>query len=75
MKDKSLGIWLIVLFGLSGLVILVLAWLWPTLQSDRITATLLGAVGITVAVIRALMFRQSPANKQVTVKVQVEEKS
>jgi Flp pilus assembly protein TadB len=75
MKDKSLGIWLIVLFGLSGLAVIVLAWLWPTLQSDRITATLLGGVGIAVAVIRALMFRQSPADKQAAIKVPVENKS
>lgn len=75
MKEKSLGIWLIVLFGISGLAIIVLAWLWPTLQSDRIAATLLGTVGIAVAVVRALMFRQSPEDKQVTVKVEVENKS
>lgn len=75
MKDKSLGIWLIVLFGLSGMAVIVLAWLWPTLQSDRITATLLGGVGIVMAVVRSLMFRQSTADKRVTVKVPAENKS
>jgi len=75
MKDKSLGIWLIVMFGVSGLAVIALAWLWPTLQSDRIVATLTGLVGIAVAVIRALTLRQSPGDKQVTVEVEVGNKS
>jgi hypothetical protein len=75
MKDKSLGIWLIVMFGVSGLAVIILAWLWPTLQSDRLVATLTGLLGVTVAVIRALMFRQSPNDKQIAVKAEVEEKS
>ena len=70
MKDKSLGIWLIVMFGVSGVAVIALAWLWPTLQSDRIVATLTGLVGIGIAVIRALALRQSPADKQVTVEVE-----
>ena len=78
MKDKSLGIWLIVMFGISGMAVIILAWFWPTLQSDRIAATLTGLVGIVVAVIRALTLRQSltcPGDKQVAVKVEVENKS
>ena len=75
MKDRSLGIWLIVLFGVAGVAVITLAWFWPTLQSDRITATLTGLVGIAVAVIRALTLRQSPGEKQVTVKVEAENKS
>lgn len=78
MRDKSLGIWLIVMFGISGIAVMMLAWLWPTLESERITATLVGSVGILIALIRGLMLRQSPASasdKQVTVKVEAEEKS
>lgn len=70
MKDKSLGIWLIVMFGVSGLAVIALAWLWPTLQSDRIVATLTGLVGIGIALIRAFTLRQSPDEKQVTVEVE-----
>jgi len=70
MKDKSLGIWLIVMFGVSGLAVIALAWLWPTLQSDRIVATFTGLMGVTVAVIRALTLRQSLADKQVPVEVE-----
>jgi len=59
MKDKSLDIWLIVLFGISGMAVLLLGWLWPTLESERITATLTGAVGLFVASIRALLLKRS----------------
>jgi len=58
------------MFGVSGLAVITLAWLWPTLQSDRIVATLTGLVGIGIAVIRALTLRQSPADKQVTVEAE-----
>ncbi len=75
MKDKSLGIWLIALFGVSGLAVITLAWLWPTLQSDRIVATLTGLVGIAVAIIRALTLRQSNNVKRVPVEAEVENKS
>ncbi len=75
MKDKSLAIWLIAIFGLSGTSMIALAWLWPTLQSERITATVAGFLGVSIAVIRALTLRQSPADKQVTVEVKAESKS
>ncbi len=72
MKDKSLGIWMIVMFGLSGTAMIALAWLWPTLQSERITATIAGFVGVTIAVTRALTLRQPTDKKQVTVEVESE---
>jgi hypothetical protein len=59
MRDKSLNIWLIVLFGLSGMAILLLAWLLPTLQSERITATLVGSAGLLLASARALILKRS----------------
>jgi len=36
MKDKSLSIFLIVLFGMSGIAILLLTWLRPMPESERI---------------------------------------
>jgi len=75
MKDKSLAIWLIVLFGVSGVAVIALAWLWPTLQSDRIVATFTGFLGVAIAVIRALTLRKSTQEKQVTVEVEVESES
>ena len=61
MKDKSLGIWLMVLFGVSGLAAVVLGWSLPGLHSDRLAATLVGLGGIGVAVVRGLMLRKDLA--------------
>jgi hypothetical protein len=58
MKDKSLGIWLMILFGGSGLAAVVLGWSLPGLHADRFAATLVGLGGIAVAVIRGLMLRK-----------------
>ena len=60
MKDKSLDIWLIMLFGISGIAVLLLAWLWPTLESERIMATFAGSAGLFVALVRALMLKRLP---------------
>ena len=57
MIDKSLGIFLIVLFSISGMAILVLAWLWPMPASERIIATVIGSSGLFVALIRALLLK------------------
>lgn len=78
MKDKSLGIWLIILFGASGLAVILLAWFWPTLQPERITATLAGMFGVAIATVRALLFRQSPINgdaEHTSAKVEVDDRS
>jgi len=61
MEDRSLGIWLIVIFGVSGLAAVVLAWSLPSLHSDRIAATIVGLAGIGVAVVRGLMLRKDQA--------------
>ena len=75
MKDRSIGIWLIVMFGVSGLVILMLTWLWPTLVTDKPMATLAGVIGIAIAVIQALIIRHGSVAKnseQLTVEVENE---
>ena len=59
MKDKGLGIWLIALFGLSGLCVILLAWLWPTLASERLVATLAGSAGLLIALLRAVTLRKA----------------
>jgi hypothetical protein len=74
MKDKSLGIWLIVLFGVSGLAVISLGWLLPWLESERIVATLGGVAGIMVAAIRILMLRQPNDEKRVPVEIEIESK-
>lgn len=57
MRDKSLGIFLMVLFGISGIAVLVLAWVWPMPTSERIPATLAGSIGIFVALVRVLLLK------------------
>lgn len=77
MRDKSLGIWLITMFGISGMSIVALAWLWPTLESERLVATLTGSVGLMIAIIHALALRKSQTGmntEQAAVKVNTEEK-
>ena len=75
MMDKSLSIWLTVLFGISGTTVLLLAWLWPTLGLDKITATLAGAVGLTISVAGLRMLKRTAArtpDRPVPVKVEAE---
>ena len=57
MGDKSLSIFLIVLFGISGIVILMLTWLRAMPESERILNTFIGSVGLSVALIRALLLK------------------
>ena len=74
-EDKSLGIWLIALFGISGMAVIMLAWLWPALTSERIVATFVGSVGLFMALTRILMLKRLSVkadNKRVTVKVETE---
>ena len=58
--DRSMSIFLVVFFGVSGAVITTLAWLQPMPVSERILVTLVGSVGLLVALVRGLMIR-SPA--------------
>ena len=77
MRDKSLSIWLTVLFGISGIAILMLAWLWPILESDRITAIFAGSAGLFIALARVLMLKHSPGrmdDKPVPVNVDTEDR-
>ena len=78
MRDKPLGIFLMVLFGISGIAILMLAWLQPMLASERILTTFVGSIGLFVALVRALMLKSPQAmtdGEQVLVKVEFEGKS
>ena len=52
-KDRSLGILLMVLFGISGIIILVFTWLQPMSGiMERVLSTVLGAIGLGVALSR-----------------------
>lgn len=57
MKDRSLGIFLMAIFGILGTAILMLAWLWPMPASERIMAAFIGSTGLLMALTRALLLR------------------
>ncbi len=78
MKDKSLGIFLMVLFGISGMAVLLLAWRWPTLESERTMAIFVGSAGLLVALIQMLTLKRSSGridDEQDMVTVEAEDKS
>ena len=45
MGDKSLGIFLMVLFGMGGITILIIAWVQPMSLPERIVTTSIGSIG------------------------------
>ena len=51
-RDRSLGVLLMALFGISGTLILVFTWLQPMPGMERVLSTVLGAIGLGVAVSR-----------------------
>ena len=77
MKDKSLDILLVVLFGLSGMTILTLAWVQPMVISERILTAIIGSIGLIVALTKWLMLKSALARestRQVFVEVGVKDK-
>jgi len=78
MKDKSLSIFLIVLFGMASIVILMLVWLRQMPESERMLATFIGSSGFFVVFIRARMLRSlytRVESGQLAVKIEVEGES
>ena len=78
MKDKSLGIWLAVLFAIPGIAVLMLAWLWPALVADKIAASFVGSAGILIASIQVLRLKHSPGRldgEPTTIQVEAEDRS
>ncbi|GEM_PF-1083435 len=61
MTDRTLDIFLMVLFGLGGLTILTLAWVQPMPASERILATIIGSIGLVWVFFRALSLKLIPA--------------
>ena len=73
MKDKSLNITLISIFGISGIAMLMLAWLQPMPGSERVMAFFVGSIGLLVALTRMLMLktqRIQPETRIVAVEVE-----
>jgi hypothetical protein len=76
MKDKSLGIWMTVLFGIPGIAVLMLAWLWPVLETERNMAIFVGSAGLLSALVQVWLLRRSTmkVDDKMPVKVEVENK-
>ena len=49
MKDKGLSIFLKLLFGTGGLLILIITWTEPMVLPERIIATSIGLIGLSFA--------------------------
>ncbi len=56
-KDRALSLILMVLFGISGTLILIFTWLQPMPGMERVLSTLLGAIGLGVALSRIPLLR------------------
>jgi len=77
MGDKSLSMLLAVLFGISGVTILVLAWVQPMPASERILTIIIGSVGLFVALVRARLLKSPQAKvdtEQVLIGVEAKDK-
>ena len=75
MRDRSLSILLILLFGISGIAIMVLAWVKPMPASDRILSTLVGSAGLLVVFAQASLLKSSHSKaeaKRIPVAVETE---
>jgi len=69
--DKSLSILLMILFGISGTLVLVLTWLQPMPGVERDFNTVIGTIGLGVAASRIPQLKSSETGKD-TEKVAVE---
>ena len=56
-KDRSLSMLLMALFGISGTFILVFTWLQPMPGMERVLSTVLGVIGLGVALSRVPLLR------------------
>ena len=72
MKDRSLDITLITVFGISGIAVTLLAWLWPAMESERITATLAGMLGLLIGLVRYIGLRKSIKSESERITVEIE---
>lgn len=72
MENKSLG--MAVFLGILGATALILAWLWPMPAAERILSTLMGFVGLIVALAQAPLRRSPSTDNAAPVSVEVKDK-
>ena len=76
-RDKTLDIFLILLFGVGGVAILILAWAQPMSLPERIMTTSIGSIGLLGMLVRVLLRKPPQADtsaESVPVKSQNEDK-
>ena len=76
-RDKTLDIFVILLFGMGGIAILILAWAQPMSLSERIMTTSIGSTGLLGMLVRVLLRKHLQADtsaESVPVKSQNEDK-
>ena len=61
MRDKSLGIFLMVLFGVLSITILTLAWVRPMPELEKGMTAFMGLVGLFVALGQARLLKSPKA--------------
>jgi hypothetical protein len=57
MRDKGLRVFLIVLFGIGGIAILILAWSRAMPLHERILTSSVGVIGLSWVLIQAILLR------------------
>ena len=62
-RDNQTGTFLLVFFGILNIVILMLVWMRPTPEVERILATFVGSGGLLVVSVKALMLKSLRAGK------------
>jgi hypothetical protein len=72
--DKSIGILLMVVLGVSGVLATALAWFCPALQLDKSEATLAGFIGVSFTVFQTIRFRHLSRTGSEPVSVEVKAK-
>ena len=55
MRDKTLDIFLMAVFGVGGIIILIIASVQPMPASEKILSVFIGSAGLLWVVVRALM--------------------
>ena len=73
--DKSVGILLMLVFGISGVVVTVLAWFCPSLNLDKTEATLAGLIGVSFTVFQSIRLRHisHPGDEAISLEVKTED--
>ena len=57
MTDKGFGKFIKVLFGIGGIIILVIAWTRAMAIPDRILLSFIGLIGVSLALSAAIPFK------------------